>query len=50
MASSAVIQGGVWQICDRTNYRGYCIVLDRTQPNFNSLGFNDRAESIRRIR
>lgn len=50
IASSAVIQGGVWQICDRTNYRGYCIVLDRTQSNFNSLGFNDRAESIRRIR
>jgi hypothetical protein len=50
IASSAVIQGGVWQICDRTNYRGYCIVIDRTQPNFNSLRFNDRAESIRRIR
>lgn len=50
MASSAVVQSGVWQICDRPNYRGFCIVLDRSQPNFNRLGFNDRAESIRRIR
>ena len=50
IASSAVVQGGVWQICDRPYYRGYCIVLDRTNSNFVSLNFNDRAESIRRVR
>lgn len=49
-ASSVVIQGGVWQLCDRPNYRGYCIVVDRTQSNLWVLGFNDRAESIRRVR
>lgn len=50
IVSSAVIQGGVWQICDRPYYRGYCIVLDRTNSNFAALNFNDRAESIRRLR
>lgn len=49
-ASSVVVQGGVWQLCDRPNYRGYCVVIDRTQPNLYALGFNDRAESVRRIR
>jgi hypothetical protein len=49
-ASSVVVQGGVWQLCDRPNYRGYCVVIDRTQPNLWALGFNDRAESVRRIR
>lgn len=49
-ASSVVVQGGVWRVCDKPNYRGYCIEIDRTQSNLNRLGFNDRAESIRRIR
>ncbi|MCE9521649.1 MAG: hypothetical protein K8S25_04365 [Alphaproteobacteria bacterium] len=48
--SSVVIQGGVWQLCDKPNYRGFCIVLDRTAPNLFVYGFNDRAESIRRLR
>lgn len=50
IASSAVVQGGVWQLCDRPNYKGFCIVIDRTTSNFNVFGFNDRAESIRRLR
>jgi len=49
-ASSVVIQGGVWQLCDRPNYRGFCVVLDRTVANLFVYGFNDRAESVRRIR
>ena len=49
-ASSVVIQGGVWQLCDKPNYRGFCIVLDRTVANLFVYGFNDRAESIRRVR
>lgn len=50
VTSSVVIQGGVWQLCDRPNYRGYCVILDRSQSNLWAFGFNDRAESIRRIR
>lgn len=49
-ASSAVVQGGVWQLCDQTYYRGNCIIVDRAERNFNSIGFNDRAESLRRVR
>jgi Beta/Gamma crystallin/CVNH domain len=49
-ASSVVIQGGVWQLCDKPNYRGFCVVLDRTVANLYVYGFNDRAESVRRIR
>ncbi len=49
-ASSIVVQGGVWQLCDRANYRGFCIVIDRSISNLYVYGFNDRTESIRRIR
>jgi hypothetical protein len=50
IASSIVVQGGVWQLCDKPNYRGYCVILDRSQTNLWAYGFNDRAESLRRIR
>jgi hypothetical protein len=49
-ASSVVVQGGVWQLCDRPNYRGHCIIIDRAYPNLWVHGFNDRAESVRRVR
>ncbi len=50
LTSSVVIQGGVWQLCDRPNYRGYCVIIDRSQSNLWAFGFNDRTESLRRIR
>ncbi len=50
LTSSVVVQGGVWQLCDKPNYRGYCVILDRSQSNLWALGFNDRTESLRRIR
>jgi hypothetical protein len=50
ITSSVVVQGGVWQLCDKPNYRGYCVILDRSQSNLWAFGFNDRTESIRRIR
>jgi hypothetical protein len=49
-ASSVVVQGGAWQLCDRPNYRGFCVVIDRSVANLWTLGFNDRTESVRRIR
>ena len=50
LASSVEVEGGVWQLCDRPNYRGYCIVVDRAQANLWAFGFNDRTESVRRVR
>ena len=49
-ASSVVVQGGVWQLCDRPNFRGFCIVIDRSISNLYVFGFDDRTESVRRIR
>lgn len=49
-ASSILIESGVWQVCDRPYFRGYCIVLDRAQSSLSRFGFDDRAESIRRVR
>ncbi|MFM9864741.1 MAG: beta/gamma crystallin-related protein [Micropepsaceae bacterium] len=50
LTSSVVVQGGVWQLCDKPNYRGYCVIVDRSQSNLWAFGFNDRTESLRRIR
>ena len=50
LTSSVVIQGGIWQLCDKPNYRGYCVILDRSQTTLWAFGFNDRTESIRRVR
>jgi hypothetical protein len=50
IASSANVQGGRWQLCTRTNYRGRCVTIDTTVRNFNALGINDRIQSLRRVR
>ncbi|MBI1213998.1 MAG: hypothetical protein GC190_21255 [Alphaproteobacteria bacterium] len=50
MASSADVQGGRWQLCTRRHYRGRCVTIDSDVRNFNSLGINDRVESLRRAR
>ncbi|MFN8948666.1 MAG: beta/gamma crystallin-related protein [Alphaproteobacteria bacterium] len=50
VASSVRIQGGLWQLCERPHYRGFCIELERSQSDFNLFGFNDRARSLRRLR
>jgi hypothetical protein len=51
VASSATVDGGgTWQLCTRPYYRGRCVTVDDTIYNFQSLGINDRAESLRRVR
>lgn len=50
LTSSVVVQGGIWQLCDKPNYKGYCVILDRSQSNLWPFGFNDRTESLRRVR
>jgi hypothetical protein len=49
-ASSAYVQGGVWQLCTRRNYRGRCVTLNHNVSNFAPWGINDRVESLRRVR
>ncbi len=50
VASSVVVQGGLWELCDRPDFGGQCIVVSRTQTNLRAYGFTDRAESVRRLR
>ncbi len=50
VASSAYLRSGAWQLCTRTYYRGQCVTLRSSAPNFRRLGINDRARSLRRVR
>ena len=50
VASSAALRSGAWQLCTRTYYRGRCVTLRASAPNFRRLGINDRARSLRRVR
>lgn len=48
--SSAYLRSGAWQVCTRPYYRGQCVTLRTSAPNFRRLGINDRARSVRRVR
>lgn len=49
IASSARVDGGVWEICEHVNYGGRCIRVGRDDRNFVPRGFNDMASSVRLI-
>jgi Beta/Gamma crystallin/CVNH domain len=49
-ASSVKVDGGVWELCDRTYYRGKCVRVGRSIADLDVLDFDNRAASIRRIR
>lgn len=47
-ASSVVVSGEPWEICDETEFRGRCVVLRAgNYPALDVLGLNDRISSIR---
>jgi len=47
-ASSAIVEGGEWEVCDDAYYRGRCITLRRGQyDSLGSLGMNNRISSVR---
>ncbi len=49
-ASSAIVDRGVWEVCDDANFRGRCVVLRR--GNYESLarlGLNDKISSVRPV-
>lgn len=49
--SSAIVRGGPWEVCDKPQFRGQCVVLRRGQyPSFEQMGLNDRVRSIRELR
>jgi len=49
-ASSAIVDGGRWEVCEDSQFRGRCLVL--RQGSYDSLkrmGVNDRISSARRV-
>jgi uncharacterized protein YcfJ len=49
-ASSAVVRGERWEVCEDNAYRGRCVVLRRGQyPSLAAMGLNDRISSVRTV-
>lgn len=49
-ASSAIVERGHWEVCERARFEGRCVVLKR--GNYDSLagmGMNDRISSVRPV-
>ena len=50
-ASSAVVSGTSWELCDRREFGGRCVVLQPGRyPNLGSMGMNDNVSSLRPAR
>lgn len=48
-ASSVVVQGGRWEVCQDTGYRGDCVLLrPGSYASLRAMGLNDRLSSTRR--
>ena len=49
-ASSAVVEGGQWQVCEDPGFGGRCAVLVPGQyPTLSTVGLNDRISSVRAV-
>ena len=49
-ASSVVVRGTRWEVCDDVGYRGRCVVLRPGQyASLASMGLNDRISSLRSV-
>jgi uncharacterized protein YcfJ len=49
-ASSAVVEGGAWQVCEDARFRGRCVVLrPGNYPSLSAMGLNDRISSVRPV-
>jgi uncharacterized protein YcfJ len=49
-ASSAVVSGQRWEVCDNNRYKGQCMVLRPGQyPSLTSMGLNDQITSVRAV-
>jgi len=49
-ASSAIVRGGSWQICEDARFEGRCVVLQPgNYQNFRDMGINDSISSVRPV-
>ena len=49
-ASSAIVQGGSWEICDDVRFGGRCLILRPGQyPSLAAAGMDNRISSVRRV-
>ncbi len=49
-ASSAVVESGRWEVCERTRFEGNCKVLRPGRyPSLNQIGLGDRISSVQPI-
>jgi len=50
-AASAVVQRGVWEVCEHAYFRGRCVTLRPGEyQSLNSFGMGDKISSIRPLR
>ena len=49
-ASSVVVKGDTWEVCDNVNFSGRCVIMrPGNYPSLNGTGLNDRVSSVRTI-
>jgi uncharacterized protein YcfJ len=49
-ASSAVVQGNRWEVCEDSGFRGRCVVLRPGQyPSLTAMGLDNRISSVREV-
>jgi uncharacterized protein YcfJ len=49
-ASSAIVRGGRYEVCEDTDFRGHCMVLRPGQyPSLASMGIGHAVSSVRRV-
>ena len=50
-ASSVVVEGRPWEVCDDARFQGRCMVLRPGRyPSLAAMGLNDRVSSVRELR
>ncbi|PHR62958.1 MAG: hypothetical protein COA47_01305 [Robiginitomaculum sp.] len=49
-ASSLRLQGGKWEVCDRTNFGGRCEIIRHSINNLERINMGDRISSVRPVR
>jgi len=49
ITSSIRINGGQWEVCLDSEFRGTCHVVDNDLPNMSQWAFNDRISSVRPV-
>lgn len=49
-ASSVVVKGNSWEVCDNVNFSGRCVIMrPGNYPSLNGTGLNDRVSSVRSL-